>query len=321
MALLVFAICAVLFPLMARAYQRGAPGKAQNALEVFVDFLRGVVKENVTHHGEKYLPIVGGFFFFIFIANAFGWFFFLQPPTSNLNTTFALSISCFLFFNAAGIKEHGLFGYLKHFLGPMLALAPLLFVIEMIGNFARALSLAMRLFGNIFGEHMANSIFSGLVPLVVPWPIQALGLLAAFLQAYVFALLCSVYIGAQPPTSRTEPNFHLERSLRNDQEARNHGGARGRRSPRPRRRPRRGSRQGSRRRRNLVGPRVGRLRHRPRAAFGALAQGRAAAAACDGIARNPGATGQIRGMAFLALVLIESLVIYALVIAFVVQGK
>ncbi|HQR45764.1 MAG TPA: ATP synthase F0 subunit C [Thermoanaerobaculia bacterium] len=57
------------------------------------------------------------------------------------------------------------------------------------------------------------------------------------------------------------------------------------------------------------------------AAFGALAQGRAAAAACDGIARNPGATGQIRGMAFLALVLIESLVIYALVIAFVVQGK
>ncbi|HUM02512.1 MAG TPA: F0F1 ATP synthase subunit A [Thermoanaerobaculia bacterium] len=195
MALLVFVICAVLFPLMARAYKRGAPEPAQNVLEVFVDFLRGVAKENIEHHADKYLPIVGAFFFFIFIANSFGWFFFLSPPTSNLNTTFALSISCFLFFNATGIKEHGLLGYLKHFLGPVLALAPLLFVIEMIGNFARALSLAMRLFGNIFGEHMANSIFSGLVPIVVPWPMQALGILAALLQAYVFALLCSVYIG------------------------------------------------------------------------------------------------------------------------------
>jgi F-type H+-transporting ATPase subunit a len=195
MAFLVFAICAVAFPLLARSYRRDVPGTGQNIVEVFVDFLRGVVKENIPHHGEKYLPIVGGFFFFIFIANAFGWFFFLQPPTANLNTTFALSISCFLFFNAAGFKEHGFFGYLKSFLGPMLAMAPLLFVIEMIGNFARALSLAMRLFGNIFGEHMAKDIFSGFVPILVPMPIQALGILAALLQAYVFALLCSVYIG------------------------------------------------------------------------------------------------------------------------------
>ena len=127
MAFLVFVLCAVVFPLLARAYRQGAPGTAQNVVEVFVDFLRDVIKENIPHHGEKYLPIVGGFFFFILIANAFGWFFFLQPPTANLNTTFALSISCFLFFNAAGIKAHGFFGYLKHFLGPMLALvaAPL----------------------------------------------------------------------------------------------------------------------------------------------------------------------------------------------------
>ena len=195
MVFLVFAICAVVFPLMARAYRRDTPDGKQNVLEVFVDFLRDTIKENIPHHGEKYLPIVGGFFFFILIANAFGWFFFLQPPTANLNTTFALSISCFLFFNAAGIKAHGFFGYLKHFLGPVLALSWMIFIIEMIGNFARALSLAMRLFGNIFGEHMAKDIFSGLVPIIVPMPIQALGLLAALLQAYIFALLCSVYIG------------------------------------------------------------------------------------------------------------------------------
>jgi F-type H+-transporting ATPase subunit a len=195
MAFLVFLICAAVFPLMARRYRRGTPESAQNVLEIFVDFLRDVVKENIEHHRSRYLPIVGGFFFFILIGNVFGWFFFLSPPTANLNTTFALSISCFFFFNATGIKAHGFFGYLKTFLGPMLLLSPLLFVIEMIGNFARMLSLAMRLFGNIFGEHMAKEIFTGFVPIFAAWPVQAVGLIAALLQAYIFALLCAVYIG------------------------------------------------------------------------------------------------------------------------------
>jgi F-type H+-transporting ATPase subunit a len=181
--------------LVSRAYRRAAPGTAQNVLEVFVDFLRDLIKENIPHHGERYLPIAGAFFFFIFLCNLCGLFFFLQPPTANLNVTFALSITCFFFFNGAGIREHGLFGYLKHFLGPMLALAPLMFLIEMIGNFARALSLSMRLYGNIFGEHTASSIFSSLVPIVVPWPMMALGIFTALLQAYVFTLLTTVYLG------------------------------------------------------------------------------------------------------------------------------
>ena len=76
-----------------------------------------------------------------------------------------------------------------------LAMAPLMFVIEMIGNFARALSLSMRLYGNIYGEHTANSIFSSLVPILVPWPMMALGIFGALLQAYVFTLLTTVYLG------------------------------------------------------------------------------------------------------------------------------
>ncbi len=194
-ALFVLLFCAIFFPLAARGFRKGVPGGVQNVLEFFVDFLRGVVAENIPHHGEKYLPITGAFFFFIFLANFCGLFFFLQPPTANLNTTFALSITCFLFFNAAGIKAHGLFGYLKHFLGPVLVLAPLMFTIEMIGNFARALSLSMRLYGNIFGEHTATGIFTSLVPIVVPWPMLALGIFGALLQAYVFTLLNTVYLG------------------------------------------------------------------------------------------------------------------------------
>lgn len=195
MALFVVLFCLVLFPLAARGYRRtGAPTGVQNVLEVFVDFLRGVVKENIPH-GEKYLPIAGGFFFFILLCNLCGLFFFLQPPTSNLNTTFALSITCFLYFNSQGVKTHGVLGYLKHFLGPILFLAPMIFAIEMIGNLARALSLAMRLFGNIYGEHTATGKFAELIPIVVPWPMNALGIFTALLQAYVFTLLATVYIG------------------------------------------------------------------------------------------------------------------------------
>lgn len=195
MALFVFLVCAVAFPLAARGFRKGAPSGAQSLLEVFVDFLRGVIKENIPHHGEKYLPIVGAFFFFIFLSNLCGFFFFLQPPTGNLNVTFALSLTCLVFFNAAGVKAHGAVGYLKHFMGPSVALAILVFPIEIIGNLARALSLAMRLYGNIFGEHTATGEFVKLVPIIVPWPMNALGLFTALLQAYVFTLLTAVYIG------------------------------------------------------------------------------------------------------------------------------
>lgn len=195
MALVVFLLFAIVLPLLARKFRAGVPGGAQNVLEVFVDFLRGIIKENIPHTGEKYLPVVGAFFFFITLSNLVGQLFFLQPPTSSLNTTFALSLSCLVFFNAAGVRAHGPIGYLKSFAGPSAALAILVFPIEMIGNLARGLSLAMRLFGNIYGEHTATNQFVQLVPLVVPMPMNALGIFTSFLQAYVFTLLTTVYIG------------------------------------------------------------------------------------------------------------------------------
>ncbi len=195
MALLVFLLFAVTLPILSRKFRSDVPAGAQNVLEVFVDFLRGLIKENIPHTGEKYLPVVGAFFFFITVSNLVGQLFFLQPPTSSLNTTFALSLSCLVFFNAAGVKAHGPIGYLKTFAGPSAALAILVFPIEMIGNLARGLSLAMRLFGNIYGEHTATNQFVALVPIVVPMPMNALCIFTAFLQAYVFTLLTTVYIG------------------------------------------------------------------------------------------------------------------------------
>ena len=197
MALLLMVVIAILFPLAAKRFDRYRPGGVQNFLEMLVSFLRGLVAETVgDHHVRQYLPIIGGLFVFIAMGNLFGLFFFLQPPTGSLSATVALAVVSFLYFNLEGIKEHGLGGYLKHFMGPLIWIAPLFFVIEIIGTFARILSLSLRLFMNIFGEHTTTNVFASLVPIVVPWPMMALGIFTAFLQAYVFALLSGVYVGA-----------------------------------------------------------------------------------------------------------------------------
>jgi len=194
MTLLLLLIFAVVFPLLARRYSKEKPSKTQSFLEMLVSGLRSMCQDTIGHHGEKYLPIIGTFAIFIGVANMFGIFFFLQPPTGSLSTTVALAVISFVYFNWQGIREHGLLAYLKHFTGPLLLIAPLFFVIEIIGTFARVLSLSLRLFMNIYGEHTTTGVFASLVPVGVPWPMMALGLFTAALQAYVFALLSAVYV-------------------------------------------------------------------------------------------------------------------------------
>jgi len=194
MAFLVLVISAIVFPLASRRISRDNPGPFQHTLEMVVAGVKDLLHDIIGHHGDRYLYIIGGFMVFIFISNIFGLFFFLQPPTSNVNTTFALSISAFLYFNTEGIRRQGLGHYLKHFMGPIPLLAPLMFPIELIGNFARILSLGMRLFGNILGEHTATGIFMGMLPFVLPWPMMGLGIFGAFLQTFVFIMLTMVYI-------------------------------------------------------------------------------------------------------------------------------
>lgn len=195
MAVLVLLISTILCLAARSAISRDNPGALQHFMEMTVGGLKGMLNDIIGHHGDRYLYIIGGFAVFIFISNIFGLFYFLQPPTGNTNTTFALSLSAFLYYNFEGIRRQGLVHYLKHFMGPVLWLAPLMFIIEMIGNFARILSLGMRLFGNIYGEHTATGIFMGLVPVVVPWPMMALGIFGALLQTFVFIMLTTVYIG------------------------------------------------------------------------------------------------------------------------------
>jgi F-type H+-transporting ATPase subunit a len=195
MALVVLLISAIVFPLMARGISRENPGHFQQMLELVVSGLKGLLRDIIGHDGDRYLYIIGSFAAFIFVSNIFGIFFFLQPPTSNPNTTFGLALCAFLYYNYQGIRSQGLVHYLKHFAGPMPLLAPLMIPIEIIGHLARILSLGMRLFGNIFGEHTATGIFMGMLPFVLPWPMMGLGIFGAFLQTFVFIMLTMVYIG------------------------------------------------------------------------------------------------------------------------------
>src|SRR5688572_27955870 len=196
MALLVLLISCIVFPLASRRFSKDNPGGFQQFLEIIVAGLKDLMEDIIGHGAsKKYLYIIGGFASFIFVSNIFGLFFFLQPPTGNPNTTFGLGLTAFLYYNWQGIREQGLLHYLKHFMGPVPLLAPLFIVIELIGHVARILSLGMRLFGNIFGEHTATGIFMGMLPFVLPWPMMGLGIFGAFLQTFVFIMMTMVYIG------------------------------------------------------------------------------------------------------------------------------
>jgi len=192
--LVVILVGAILIP-VSRRLSVESPGKPQQMLEVLLSGLEGLIEDVVgPGHGKRFLPIIMGLAVFIFTCNIFGLFFFVQPPTAVTSTTFALSITAFLFYNIVGIRENGLLKYMKHFVGPVWWLFFIMIPIEVISHLARILSLAIRLFGNIFGEHSATGIFFWLFPFVVPWPMMGLGIFGALLQAFIFIMLTMAYL-------------------------------------------------------------------------------------------------------------------------------
>ncbi len=145
------------------------------------------------HEAEKYFPVIATLFVFIFFSNLFGLIPGFLPATDNINTTLATGFFVFLYYNFQGIRANGI-GYLKHFFGPVWYLAPLMLVIEIMAHVFRPISLALRLRGNIQGDHVVLSVMSSLVPYGVPVIFLGLGLFVAIVQAYVFCLLTMVYI-------------------------------------------------------------------------------------------------------------------------------
>lgn len=166
---------------------------ARNIFELVVQALQGQLRAIIGPTGERYMTLIGGLFIFIFFCNIIAIVPGFAPATDNLNTNLAMSAIVFLAYNYLGFKEHGV-GYLKQFAGPILWLAPLMFLIEVLSHLFRPMSLSIRLFGNMFGDHMVLGIFSDLVPLVVPVIFMVLGIVVSLIQAFVFAVLTTVYI-------------------------------------------------------------------------------------------------------------------------------
>lgn len=167
----------------------------RNIVDMYGNFImaqcRSVLGEK---EAPKYFKFVATIFILIFLSNAIGLIPGFLPPTESINTTLALGFFSFLYFNIKGIKEVGLLNYLKHFAGPLWYMSILIFPIEIISICIRPVSLALRLYGNMFGDHMVLGTFSGLVPVGVPVIFMLLGLLVAFVQAYVFIMLSMVYV-------------------------------------------------------------------------------------------------------------------------------
>ena len=194
MALLVMVLCMAIFIPMRYTLKRDRPGRFQQMLELLVQGVKSLLEDLIGHGaGSRYLPILGSFGVFILLSNLLGQLFFLQPPTQNTNTTFALSLSAFGYYHFAGVRKQGLH-YFKQFLGPVPAMFPLFIPLKILSHLARAVSLGLRLFGNIFGEHAVAAAFFALAPFLVPFPVMAIGLFGAVLQAFIFVMLTTVYI-------------------------------------------------------------------------------------------------------------------------------
>ena len=169
------------------------PEKGQSFLEFTVGSLEDFMINITGPEGKAFFPFIATLFLYILICNLIGLVPGFFSPTANYNTTLSMALLTFVYTHYIGIKYHG-FKYIKHFLGPVPAIAPIMLPIELIGHLARVMSLTIRLFGNIFGKEKVLGILFALWGLyLVPLPIMFLGLLVSFVQALVFMLLATVY--------------------------------------------------------------------------------------------------------------------------------
>lgn len=197
------------------------PRGVQNAMEVVLEQVLGLLDDVVGHEGRRYLPLIATLGLFILASNLMGLVPGMVTPTGNLNTTAACALIVFFTYHWIGIRRHGLLGYARHFAGPVPWLAPLMVPIEFFSHLARPLSLSVRLFGNMTGGHILLAVIffllglDGLIGwagagslwgLVIGGPASLmmvlftvgflfpLKMLVALLQAFIFVMLSMVYI-------------------------------------------------------------------------------------------------------------------------------
>jgi F-type H+-transporting ATPase subunit a len=177
-----------------------ARSRWQNALEIIVTMIEEQIREIGLPRPRTYLPFIGTLFLFVALANLAAIIPGYEPPTGSLSTTAALAICVFIAVPVFGITQGGLGNYLREYVQPTVLMLPF----NIIGEFSRTLALAVRLFGNVMSGTVIGAILLSVAPLIFPVLMHALELLTGFVQAYIFAVLATVYIGAAAQARETD---------------------------------------------------------------------------------------------------------------------
>jgi F-type H+-transporting ATPase subunit a len=202
---LVMALLAVCSWLVTRNLSSGERRSAfQNVLEAIVLGIDKQIKDVTGRSSGSLLVFLGSLFLFIAVSNLLSVVPGFEAPTGSLSTTAALALCVFVSVPAYGIRHKGLMKYLSAYLKP----SPFMLPFNIMGEVSRTLALAVRLFGNVMSGAMIGAILLTIAPLIAPVPMNVLGLLTGLVQAYIFAVLAAVYIGAALSTQ--ENTMHKE---------------------------------------------------------------------------------------------------------------
>jgi len=193
MELLVFLFLLLLFVLLRSRLSVDSPGALQHFFEGVEGFIRGQSHEIIGHHSGAYTPFLAALGLFILCCNLIGVIPGFESPTAVPIVPLGCALCAFAYYQTQGFKHAGI-GYLKHFAGPMPALAPLMIPIELISHLARVLSLTIRLFANMFAGDMVTLVFFSLVPIGIPIAFLGLHIGVSLLQTSIFVLLTTVYL-------------------------------------------------------------------------------------------------------------------------------
>jgi F-type H+-transporting ATPase subunit a len=167
----------------------------RSIVEVLCEAVFGMMEGVMGKKDAKFFfPLIGTIAFFILFSNLMGLVPNMIPPTEMISTNVVPAVIVFLATHIYGIQKNGA-EHFKHMMGPVLLLAPLIFIIELISHIVRPVSLTLRLFGNMVGDHKVLAVFVGFGYVLVPLPVMFLGLIVCIVQTVVFCILSVVYIG------------------------------------------------------------------------------------------------------------------------------
>ena len=199
MEVLVVGLLLVFFLILRSRLSVESPGGLQHMFEGLNGFVEGQSRDVIGPHSERFTPFLLTLGLFILIGNLFGVVPGLESPTASPVVPLGCAICAFVYYQFQGFRASGA-GYLKHFLGPMWWLAPLMLPLEIISHLARLMSLTIRLYANMFAGDMVTLVFFSLIPIAIPVIFLGLHIGVALLQAYIFVLLTTVYLAGAVAT-------------------------------------------------------------------------------------------------------------------------